>query len=131
MMKNWIALLLLNVFFIGAYGQSKTSQTGKRPNIIFILTDDQPYKYIGALGDTLIRTPNLDKLSNDGVLFTNCHVTSPICTPSRASIFLAQFERKHQVNFNSGTSMDLEAWETSYPMALKKSGYYTGYIGKN
>lgn len=129
--KNLIAFTLLLVFVAHASGQVGAVKTDKRPNIIFILTDDQPYRYIGALGDTLIKTPNLDKLVQDGVLFTNCHVTSPICTPSRASIFLGQFERKHQINFNSGTSMDGEAWETSYPMALRKNGYYTGYIGKN
>lgn len=103
----------------------------KRPNIIFILTDDHRYDLLGITGNKLIQTPHLDKLATDGILFTNAHVTSAICTPSRASIFLSQFERKHGVNFNSGTSVSSTAWEKSYPVILRKNGYYTAYIGKN
>ena len=54
-----------------------------------------------------------------------------ICTPSRVSILLSQFERKHGVNFNSGTSVSPEAWAKSYPVVMREHGYYTGYIGKN
>ncbi|RKR14327.1 arylsulfatase A-like enzyme [Maribacter vaceletii] len=106
-------------------------QAQDRPNIIFILTDDQPYGYMGVTGNTIVKTPNLDKLTNDGVLFTNAHITSAICTPSRVSILLGQYERKHGVNFNSGTSVSNEAWKESYPMQFKNAGYYTGWIGKN
>lgn len=108
-----------------------TIQAQDRPNIIFILTDDQPYGYMGVTGNTIVKTPNLDKLTNEGVLFTNAHITSAICTPSRVSILLGQYERKHGVNFNSGTSVSNEAWEQAYPMQFKKAGYYTGWIGKN
>ncbi|MEM6829529.1 MAG: sulfatase-like hydrolase/transferase [Bacteroidota bacterium] len=102
-----------------------------RPNFIFILTDDQAYGLMGCTGNEVVRTPNLDRLASDGVLFTNAHVTSAICTPSRASILLSEFERKHHINFNSGTSMNLEAWESTYPMVMRSNGYYTGWIGKN
>ena len=102
-----------------------------RPNIIFILTDDQRYDLLGCTGNEIIKTPNIDKLASDGILFTNAHVTSAICTPSRASILLSQYERKHGVNFNSGTSVSTEAWKYSYPMILRDNGYFTGYIGKN
>ncbi|QGY47507.1 sulfatase-like hydrolase/transferase [Maribellus comscasis] len=102
-----------------------------KPNIIFILTDDQRYDMLGCTGNKLIQTPNIDKLAKEGTLFSNAHVTSAICTPSRTSILLSQFERKHGVNFNSGTSVAPEAWEKSYPVILRQNGYYTGYIGKN
>lgn len=101
------------------------------PNIILILTDDQPYGYMGCTGNDIVKTPNLDKLAADGILFTNAHITSAICTPSRASILLSQFERKHGVNFNSGTSVSEEAWAASYPVLMRSYGYYTGWIGKN
>jgi arylsulfatase A-like enzyme len=110
------------------YAQNKSTE---RPNIIFILTDDHRYDLLGCTGNEIIQTPHLDKLAADGILFTNAHVTSAICTPSRASIFLSQFERKHGVNFNSGTSVSADAWGDSYPVVLRKNGYYTGYIGKN
>ncbi len=124
--------ILRFIFLIILYSFSIfTIQAQDRPNIIFILTDDQPYGYMGVTGNTIVKTPNLDKLTNEGVLFTNAHITSAICTPSRVSILLGQYERKHGVNFNSGTSVSNEAWEQAYPMQFKKAGYYTGWIGKN
>ncbi|RJE72516.1 sulfatase-like hydrolase/transferase [Reichenbachiella sp. MSK19-1] len=102
-----------------------------RPNFVFILTDDQPYGMMGCTGNEIVQTPNLDQLADEGVLFTNAHVTSAICTPSRVSILLSQYERKHGVNFNSGTSVSDEAWSKSYPMVMRKNGYYTGWVGKN
>ncbi|XPF95102.1 sulfatase-like hydrolase/transferase [Colwellia sp. RE-S-Sl-9] len=107
------------------------SKTPTQPNIILILTDDQPYGYLGITGNKIVKTPNIDELANQGVLFTNAHVSSAICTPSRISILLGQYERKHGVNFNSGTSVSEEAWESSYPMLLRKAGYFTGWVGKN
>lgn len=103
----------------------------KQPNIVFILTDDQSYGMMGCTGNEIVQTPNLDKLAKEGVLFTNAHVTSAICTPSRISILLSQYERKHGVNFNSGTSVADDAWEKSYPVVMRNAGYYTGWIGKN
>jgi arylsulfatase A-like enzyme len=124
----FILLLILHSFYATVFAQKNSE---KKPNIIFILTDDHRYDLLGATGNELIQTPHLDKLASDGILFTNAHVTSAICTPSRASIFLSQFERKHGVNFNSGTSVAEDAWKDSYPVVLRKNGYYTGYIGKN
>jgi arylsulfatase A-like enzyme len=124
-MKNLffiISFILVSVAPI--FGQEK-------PNIIFILTDDQSYDLLGCTGNTIVQTPNIDKMAGEGILFTNAHVTSAICTPSRISILLSQYERKHNVNFNSGTSVADEAWEQSYPMVMRKNGYYTGWIGKN
>ncbi|MEO0470616.1 MAG: sulfatase-like hydrolase/transferase, partial [Bacteroidota bacterium] len=103
----------------------------ERPNIIFILTDDQSYGYMGCTGNAIVQTPNLDQLAADGTLFTNAHISSAICTPSRVSILTGQFERKHGVNFNSGTSLNQTAWQNTYPMRFRQAGYYTGYVGKN
>ncbi|WP_440876031.1 sulfatase-like hydrolase/transferase [Thalassotalea sp. PLHSN55] len=102
-----------------------------QPNIILILTDDQPYGYLSVTGNKIAQTPNIDQLANKGMLFTNAHVTSAICTPSRVSILLSQYERKHGVNFNSGTAVSKNSWENSYPMLMKKAGYFTGWVGKN
>ncbi|WP_404309444.1 sulfatase-like hydrolase/transferase [Neorhodopirellula lusitana] len=103
----------------------------ERPNLIFILTDDQRYDTLGCTGNEFIKTPNLDQLAAEGTLFANASVTSAICTPSRACYFLGQYERKHGVNFNSGTAMSRDAWAKSYPMVLREAGYFTGYVGKN
>ena len=88
--------------------QGRSEKKPLSPNIIFILTDDQPYGYIGFEGNSIVKSPNLDKLAKDGISFSNAYITSAICTPSRVSILTGQYERKHGVNFNSGTSLAIE-----------------------
>ena len=124
MNKNLLVFILVFQSLIGVSAQ-------ERPNIIFVLTDDQSYELLGCTGNTIVQTPNIDALATAGILFTNAHVSSAICTPSRVSILLGQYERKHGVNFNSGTSVSEAAWEQSYPMIMRKAGYFTGWIGKN
>jgi arylsulfatase A-like enzyme len=116
--------------FTAGHRQEIKTASGK-PNIIFILTDDQRADSLGCMGNNIIKTPNIDKLAADGVLFENASVNSAICTPSRCCFFLGQYERKHGVNFNSATTMAPAAWERSYPVLLRKAGYFTGYVGKN
>jgi arylsulfatase A-like enzyme len=103
----------------------------RRPNIVFLLTDDQRRDSLGCYGNKEASTPNIDRLAADGVLFEQATVNSAICTPSRACYFLGQYERRHGVNFNSGTSLAPAAWRRSYPMLLRQAGYFTGYVGKN
>jgi arylsulfatase A-like enzyme len=102
-----------------------------RPNIIFILTDDQRWDSLGLTGNTVVKTPHIDQLAAEGTFFAQGTVTSAICTPSRISYFLGQYERRHGVNFNSGTAVAPEAWAKSYPVLLRQAGYFTGYVGKN
>lgn len=125
-MKLSIIKMLVFLFAI-----SLNMQAQDQPNFIFILTDDQSYGYLGCEGNDIVQTPNIDKLASEGVHFTNAHITSAICTPSRVSILLSQYERRHGVNFNSGTSVSEEAWANAYPAVMRKAGYYTGWIGKN
>jgi len=116
---------------IGSALPLAAQEKDSRPNIVFLLTDDQRRDSLGCYGNHELQTPHIDRLASDGVLFENSFVTSAICTPSRACYFLGQFERHHGINFNSGTSLDPAAWENGYPMLLRKAGYFTGYIGKN
>lgn len=103
----------------------------KRPNVIYILGDDQRAEYLGSAGHEVLQTPNLDQLGREGVRFTNAFCTSPACTPSRACHYLGQWERKHGINFNSRSSVAPAAWDLSFPMQLKQQGYFTGWVGKN
>ncbi|MGQ1910347.1 sulfatase-like hydrolase/transferase [Marinifilum sp. RC60d5] len=130
-MKSKIFLSLLIGLASIVSANAKSVKKDSKPNVIFILTDDQQFDLLGCNGNEILKTPQFDKMADEGIRFTNAHVTSAICTPSRVSMLLSQFERKHGVNFNSGTSVSPEAWEESYPVVLKKNGYYTGYIGKN
>lgn len=110
---------------------TQSDATGSKPNIIFILSDDQRADTVGFMGNEIVKTPNLDKLGSEGHIFEKAYVTSAICTPSRACYMLGQYERKHGINFNSGSSMSAEAWAASYPVLLNENGYFTGYVGKN
>lgn len=123
--RNFVALVLL------LWWSHPGVTTAGRPNFIFILTDDQSYGMMGCDGNEVTQTPNLDQLAREGVFFDRAYITSAICTPSRISILLSQFERKHGVNFNSGTSVAPEAWAKSYPVVMRDNSYYTGYVGKN
>ena len=132
MRKLTLLFVLVCMVFVNiSWAARRRPKEDNRPNYIFILTDDHRYDTLGCTENELIQTPHIDRLAREGILFTNAHVTSAICTPSRVSILLSQFERKHGVNFNSGTSVSGEAWEQSYPVVMRKHGYYTGYIGKN
>jgi arylsulfatase A-like enzyme len=100
-------------------------------NVIYILGDDHRAEFLGADGFPILQTPNLDQLAAEGTRFTNAFCTSPACTPSRACHYLGQWERTHGVNFNSASAVAPEAWEQSFPMILKRAGYYLGWVGKN
>ncbi len=102
-----------------------------RPNVIYILGDDHRADYLNSVGHPVVRTPHLDRLAADGVLFANAFCTSPACTPSRTCHYLGQWERRHGVNFNSGSALSPSAWEMSFPMRMKEEGYYLGWVGKN
>jgi len=105
--------------------------SANQPNVIYILGDDHRAEQLGAAGHEMVKTPNLDQLGRDGVRFSNAFCTSPACTPSRTCHYLGQWERRHGINFNSGSSVAPEAWQDSFPMLLKQQGYFLGWIGKN
>jgi len=130
-MKMYILLQLILLSYANQLFATGQPVSPTQPNIIFILTDDQRWDSVGFMGQKIGKTPHLDQLAQQGTVFENAFVTSAICTPSRASYMLGQFERKHGVNFNSGTAMAADAWSHSYPALLKKAGYTTAYIGKN
>ncbi len=99
------------------------------PNIIFLLTDDQRWDTLGCMGNKIIKTPNMDALAQDGVLFKNAFVTTSICCVSRANIFLGQYARRHHIN-DFQTNFTPTQLSHTYPMVLKKNGYRIGFIGK-
>ncbi|SDW29670.1 Arylsulfatase A [Lutibacter oricola] len=101
----------------------------ERPNIIFLFSDDQTINTVGAYGNKEIITPNLDKLANKGVMFTNHYNTTSICMASRVSVLTGLYEYRHGTNFGHG-DLDRKLFDESYPVKLKKAGYYTGFVGK-
>jgi len=100
-----------------------------RPNIIFILTDDQRWDALGHAGNTIIQTPQMDRLAKEGTYFKNAFVTTPICAASRASIMTGLYERKHDYTFRQ-PPLKKEFVAQSYFSLLKEAGYYNGFFGK-
>ena len=100
-----------------------------KPNILFILTDDQRWNTLGCMGDTNILTPHIDRLAQQGVRFQNHFVTTSICCCSRASIFSGQYMRRHGIE-NFAKPFTINQWAETYPALLRQSGYRTGFIGK-
>lgn len=101
-----------------------------RPNIIFLLTDDQRDDSLAAMGHPFVQTPHLDKLLQQSVRFRNTYVSAPVCSPSRVSFFTGMHERVHGVGFSSSYDLTDAQWERSYPALLRQAGYHTGFIGK-
>jgi len=101
----------------------------KRPNILFLLTDDQRWDAVGYAGNPIIQTPNLDKLATDGVNFTRSYVTTSICMASRASILTGQYTSKHGID-DFAKPLDSAQFAQTYPALLREAGYFTGFVGK-
>ncbi|WP_010585582.1 sulfatase family protein [Schlesneria paludicola] len=100
-----------------------------RPNIVFLMTDDQAAGAVGCYGNREIITPHLDNLARDGVRFSNHYATTSICTASRCSVLTGLYEYRHGCNFDHG-DLRRQFFAASYPAKLRASGYYTGFAGK-
>lgn len=93
------------------------------------MTDDQRADALACAGNPIIHTPNLDRLAEEGVRFTNAFVTTAICMTSRACVFTGQYARRHGIwRFNK--NLTPEQLTNSYLGRLKAAGYRTGFIGK-
>ncbi len=99
----------------------------EQANILLIMTDQQRYDSLGCYGCKAVNTPNLDRLASEGVLFENCVVANPICTPSRASMWTGKDLPGHGVY---RLYDNLHEDEVLFPVHLQKSGYRTGLFGK-
>jgi len=98
-----------------------------KPNIVFLLADDQRPDTIGALGNRQIQTPNLDRLVREGTAFTRATCANPICTPSRAEILTgASGFRNGVFDFGRKIAPEMALW----PEVMRKAGYRTWYVGK-
>ncbi|MCP5118490.1 MAG: sulfatase [bacterium] len=105
------------------------AQRNRRPNIIFLLTDDQRWDALGCMGNPIIRTPNVDAMAAGGVTFTNNFVTTSICMTSRATFFTGLYARTHGIN-DFATSFTEQQYAATYPLVMRGAGYQTGFVGK-
>ena len=102
----------------------------KRPNIVFIFSDDHAYQAISAYNDPrkLIETPNLDRIAKEGMRLDRCLVTNSICGPSRATVLTGKYSHKNGFYNNSNSKFD--GSQVTAPKLLQAAGYQTAVIGK-
>lgn len=122
------AFAALAVLAVGTTASAE-SLVGKKPNIVFVLTDDQGYGDISAHGNPVLKTPNLDRLHAEGVRFTDFHV-SPTCAPTRSALFTGRHEFKNGVTHTILERERLTPKATTLAQVLKTAGYTTGIFGK-
>ena len=99
----------------------------KRPNILFIFTDDHAAHAMSCYGSKINTTPNLDRIANEGMLFTNCYCTNSICGPSRAVI---QTGKHSHLNGFVRNGNRFDGSQQTFPKLLQKVGYQTAVVGK-
>jgi len=97
-----------------------------RPNIVYLMTDDQAWHAMSCAGNPVVRTPNMDRLAREGLRFTNMFVTNSLCAPSRAFFLTGKYSHIHGVRNNEVAWRDQPIF-TDY---LKQAGYQTCFIGK-
>ncbi len=110
-------------------GSFSCRKSSTRPNILFLLVDDQRNDTLGCAGHPIIKTPQIDSLAAEGMRFSNAFVTTSICAASRASILTGLYERTHGYTFGTPPLSPAHMAE-SYPALLRAAGYRTGFIGK-
>ena len=99
----------------------------KKPNIIYIFSDQHRGDTLGSVGHPAILTPNLDKLASEGVNFINCFTNSPLCMPARASMMTGQYVCEHGIWTNNN---ELDPMSPSHVRNIRDAGYHTAVIGK-
>lgn len=123
---KWLAMFVLFIFLNLANCKTE-KKVPTRPNIVFIMSDDHAYQAISAYSNRLINTPNIDRIAQQGMLFTNACVTNSICAPSRATILTG----KHtHINGKIDNRMPFDTTNVTFPQLLHDAGYQTAMFGK-
>jgi arylsulfatase A-like enzyme len=125
-MKKIILLLTIISVVSIAFFAFKTKKQ-KRPNIVFIMSDDHAYQAISAYDKRLTQTPNIDRIAKEGMLFSNACVTNSICAPSRAVILTGKHSH---LNGKIDNYFPFDTTNITFPQILQQNGYQTAMFGK-
>lgn len=126
LLKSLVTLSCI-LLFVGCKNKEVLIKKEEKPNIVFIMSDDHAYQAISAYSDKLIETPNIDRLANEGMLFTNASVTNSICAPSRAVILTGKHSH---INGKIDNLSKFDTTNVTFPQILQKAGYQTAMFGK-
>lgn len=126
------SLLSAGIFVKCVPGQKAVEDETRTPNIVVIYTDDLGYGDVGAYGGTGIKTPNIDRLANEGIRFTTGYASSATCTPSRYALLTGEYPwRNERARILPGSApLILDTAQMTIPKMLKEKGYHTGIVGK-
>jgi N-acetylglucosamine-6-sulfatase len=130
--QKLIRCCLVVLLALPLFAAQAPAQTAPRPNIVFILIDDLRWDALGVMGHPFVKTPNIDRIAKEGMIFRNAFVTTPLCSPSRASFLTGQYVHKHNIVGNEKPQVygPLSFKLTTFPMLLQRAGYETAYVGK-
>jgi len=128
-MKKYTSFLFGGLALISVFscGQKAEEKAEGRPNIIFIMSDDHAYQAISAYDNTLIETPNIDRIAEMGMLFTQASVTNSICAPSRATILTGKHSH---MNGKIDNLFPFDTTNVTFPQLFQDAGYQTAMFGK-
>jgi arylsulfatase A-like enzyme len=122
-----IPILLFVTLALTACQTGEKTVSDKRPNIVFIMSDDHAYQAISAYSNKLMQTPNIDRIAREGMLFTNACVTNSICAPSRAVILTGKHSH---LNGKIDNRFPFDTTNITFPQILQEHGYQTAMFGK-
>ena len=127
-MKLLLSLLIAMAVFVSLVTCTQLDQSAnKKPNILFIITDQQPISCVSAYGNPTIKTPNIDEIAQSGFLLENHYIAAFACSPSRASMLTGRYLHNHNVFTNN---VQLDPTIPSLGTLLSQANYHTGYFGK-
>ncbi|MEO9662328.1 MAG: sulfatase-like hydrolase/transferase, partial [Maribacter dokdonensis] len=127
---------IIAIFIATSCGEQKEKKEvqpskNEQPNIVIIYLDDLGYGDVGAYGATELKTPNMDRLVNEGVKFTSGYASSATCTPSRYALLTGEYPWRVNAAILPGTApLIIDTDQPTIPKMLKKKGYQTGLVGK-
>src|SRR5687768_5753596 len=124
------SLVACSLFMSALMAHGMFAAEGRRPNILFIFSDDLTCQAISAYGDQrqLLETPNMDRIAREGMRFDRCLVTNSICGPSRATILTGKYS--HLNGFYNNTNSRFDGSQVTFSKLLRQAGYQTALIGK-
>lgn len=126
-----LAVITVMVGNLDCFAQSAEKSSNGKPNYIIFLTDDQGYNDVGCFGSPDIRTPNFDRMSQEGMRFTSAYVGSPVCGPSRSALMTGSYPIRIAEPKNTKALHTVpHTKELMIPEVLKSAGYTSALIGK-
>lgn len=129
MIKNYtlLAVAILAVLL----NHSCRAAEAVQPNFVVIVTDDQRYDMLGCTGHPVLKTPHIDRLAREGMLFRNFFDATPLCSPSRACYLTGLYAHRHGVTNNDRLGLDIISHALmTFPRRLREKGYETAFLGK-